>query len=356
MSKRVKNSRRNTTRYAPKRRIRPPRAQVTRLPQKTVVLPEDFRLTMDLPASVNRVAGRLAELRGHVEAGGKFGLAVDFNAVRQIDAAAALALTAEIHLWDLSKRGKLHSRDDQWRPEIRELLADMGLFQFLRVEMQSPRALGRGSPHSYVQVISDDRVDMSKFRNFQRDIEEKMGEGEQLGEFVMSLLHCGLAEAVINVRHHAYAEGERHPRWWVSASFDHESRDLAVLCYDRGRTIPGTLRTRKEKIVKTLTLGAMTDDSELIEAALHSRTSTGEFYRGQGLPEMADIINRSKLDGELSVYSGKGMVRYEKRGGASGEYFPARLETPIRGTLIEWRIRIPPLENSGGDGYAPPEG
>ena len=353
MSKRGGKKKRLARKQIRLRRARQRQAKRHNFPQETVVLPEDFRLTMNLPASVNRVAGCIAQLREHVEADRKFGLSIVFAAVRQIDAAAALALIAEIHL--LSGRVTLRSRDDQWDPEIRELLADMGLFQFLRVEMQSARALERGSPNSYVQFISDDRVYMRNFVNFRRDIEGKMGEGEQLGAFVMDLLHNGLQEAVTNVLQHAYAGGE-NPRWWVSASFNSESRDLKVLCYDRGRTIPGTLRTRGEGFLRALPLGlgATASDSALIVAALSSpRTSTGKFYRGKGLPEMAGIIDRSRRAGELSVYSGKGVGRYEKGGDDSpGAYSQVRLETPIRGTLIEWRIRIPPRVDFSGEARA----
>ena len=359
MSKRV-NNRKGRERSVKKRDGRPRRVKPQIWQLKTVVFPEDFRLTTNIPASAAQVAKYIAEMRGHVESRGRVRLTVNFNAIRQVDAAAALMLTAEIHIWSLSRPwAKLCSQDDKWHPEIRGMLADMGLFPFLGVSMQTSRSAGRAGSVSYVQFISDTRVYMRIFENFQRDIEEKMGEGEELGEYVMSLFYSGLQEAVLNVRHHAYAKNEQHPQWWVSASFDHESRNLKILCYDRGLTIPQTLRTEEEKRLRVLTLGlsAATSDSALIKAALHSRTSTNQLDRGKGLPEMADIINRSKYDGELSVYSGNGMARYEKKSGDSpGSYSEMRLEAPIRGTLIEWRIRIPPLEGSGGNGHVRPEG
>ena len=350
MSKRGRKNQRPARKQIRLKRARQRRAKRSSdLPQKTVELPEDFCLTTNLPTSVNRVAGSIAQLREYVESDRKINLSIAFSAIRTIDTAAALALTAEIDL--LSKRMRLHSRDDQWRPEIRDLLADMGLFQFLRVEMQSPRNLGEDSLMSYVQFISDERVDMSKFDNFQRDIEKKMGEGERLKENVMSLLHIGLEEAVTNVRQHAYTPSEQSRRWWVSASFNHKSRDLAILCYDRGRTIPGTLKSGMNFLRSLLT-----NDSSLIQEALHSRTSTRKPHRGKGLPAMADIINRSECEGSLSVYSGKGMARYEKKNDdAPGAYSLVGLETPIRGTLIEWRIRILPLRPSCKDVPARPQ-
>ena len=359
MSKRVKNMK-GEGRRVKKRQGRLSRKKPRSWQQKTVALPEDFRLTTNISASAAQVTKCIAELRGYVESRSKLRLLVDFNAIRQVDAAAALMLAAEIHIWDLSRPWvKLRSQDDEWHPEIREMLADMGLFPFLGVSMRISRNARRAGSVSYVHFISDSRVYMRNFENFKRDIEEKMGEGEELGEFVMDLFFSGLQEAVTNVRHHAYAKNERHSRWWVSASFNHESRNLNVLCYDRGLTIPITLRTQEEKLLRMTTLGlnAATSDSALIKAALHSRTSTKESGRGKGLPEMADIINRSKLDGELSVYSGSGMARYEKKSGDSpGSYSEARLEAPIRGTLIEWRIRIPPLGDSGGNSHPRPKG
>ena len=342
MSKRGRKNQRPARKQIRLKRARQRQAKRSSdLPQKTVTveLPEDFCLTTNLPTSVSQVARYIANLRSHVESGEKFGLTVDFNAIRKVDAAAALMLTAEIHIWTIRRSwAKLRSQDDKWHPEIRELLDDMGLFQFLRVEMQSPRNLGEDSLMSYVQFISDERVDMSKFDNFQRAIENKMGEGERLAENVMHLLHIGLEEAVTNVRQHAYTPSEQSRRWWVSASFNHKSRDLAILCYDRGRTIPRTL-TPRGNFLRSL----LTNDSSLIKEALLSRTSTNEPHRGLGLPAMANIINRSECEGSLSVYSRKGMARYEKKNDdAPGVYSLVGLETPIRGTLIEWRIRIPP--------------
>ena len=316
MSKRVKKWKKSIRRHNKQRaRLRPMVRRV--LPKKTLALPEDFRLIPDLLAGVAPpVVQCLSELRGHVENVGEFGLSVNFDAVRRIDAAAALMLTAEIHLWDLSKPGVgLRSHDHSWNPEIRQLLADMGLFQFLGVKVRGALAPENAGAETFVRFVSNDRVDMSNFVKFREDIEKRIG--ENLGEFVMNLLYSGLQEAVTNVRQHAYADGEKHPRWWVSASFNSDTRNLKVLCYDRGRTIPGTLRSRGEAFMNLM--GASSDDSGLIEKALHSRTSTKEIFRGAGAPRNGRHHQPFRIRGGIERLQRQGIGPLQKGGKHPGQ-------------------------------------
>lgn len=118
-------------------------------------------------------------------------------------------------------------------------------------------------------------------------------------------------------------------------------KELKVLCYDRGQTIPKTLPFSgiQERVMASLkNLGLSKIDADLIHAALVTkRTMTGELHRGKGIPELKSFIDKHGA-GHLSIYSRNGIVHYEKRRNKLPEIRKKRIAKPILGTLIEWCI------------------
>jgi hypothetical protein len=142
-----------------------------------------------------------------------------------------------------------------------------------------------------------------------------------------------IAEAMTNVKHHAYAGAGA---WWIFATIT--ARNVTVAMYDRGLSIPSTLL--EKPVVRDYLSGARMRgdryDGRLIQSAAGGRTSTRLSYRGKGLPEMLDFASRSN-NGWLGIYSRRGW--FGNVGLNRKESF-GTLETPIQGTLVLFHIGL----------------
>lgn len=169
-----------------------------------------------------------------------------------------------------------------------------------------------------------------------------------------------LTEALTNVRHHAYAPGSSIPpklqRWWLFARYDEpkdgSSGDLYVAVYDMGAGIPDTMKKRLQSgeivLAKTDELFGWASqhpskrlEKQLLQRAIeHSRSSTGQTFRGKGLPEMREFVLQTKT-GSLCIISGS--AQYVCRSTSSQSTCTSE---PITGTLILWGIPLQPKEPS----------
>lgn len=169
-------------------------------------------------------------------------------------------------------------------------------------------------------------ADATPIEPFMEELQMLLGVEKQLG-----LGNC-VTEAMINVGHHAY-EDNKHGRWWIFATISNGSVFIAL--YDRGESVPATLLA-KPKVMDFLT-GRMWSlgrgDSHLITAAVGGRTRTELPYRGKGLPEMLEFT-KSYPNSELGIYSRNGFFRF------SEQVSSGKLKTPIKGTLVIWRLNI----------------
>lgn len=173
-------------------------------------------------------------------------------------------------------------------------------------------------------------------------------------------LYEALTEALTNVRHHAYDSGSSIPsnlqRWWLFARYDEpkngNSGDLYVAVYDMGAGIPETMKKRLQggeiALVKTDELfgwasqrpGKRLERQLLQRAVEHSRSSTGQDFRGKGLPEMREFVLKTKT-GSLCIISGS--AQYVCRSTSSQSTCTSE---PTTGTLILWGIPLQPKEPS----------
>ncbi|MEH3087692.1 MAG: hypothetical protein PGN26_14425 [Xylophilus ampelinus] len=135
-------------------------------------------------------------------------------------------------------------------------------------------------------------------------------------------LYDVLAEALTNVKHHAYPAYSETPemlkRWWLFSRFLEPTgtRDgsLFIAVYDLGVGIPDTMRRRlrageliHDKADELLKIfgsdaGGNLDRLLLQRAIEHPRSSTGLSHRGKGLPEMRDFVLTTKT-GRLYIVS-----------------------------------------------------
>ena len=169
-----------------------------------------------------------------------------------------------------------------------------------------------------------------------------------LAESLSQGLYVGLVEAMTNSHHHAYiarrGDGlgiENEPRdWWMFT----QERDgnLSVVFCDLGVGIPETLpRTRPslwQSLTDRLSGRRMSDGTIIYEAILDSRSRTGASYRGRGLRQLVDVIQKVPV-GKLMIFSNGGL--YTCIGGIEKHF---DFKDSILGTLIIWNVPVRPLE------------
>ena len=141
-----------------------------------------------------------------------------------------------------------------------------------------------------------------------------------------------LAEAMLNVKYHAYPKQEEK-RWWLTSAIL-DAQLFIALC-DRGVGIPKTLPT-KGWFEHVRRLAPADDDAQVIKAAMeYTRSSqTGRSRRGLGTRDIQRLVLDQK-SGRLTVISGKGHYRLS---GRSGKETATTLHEDVGGTVIQWTI------------------
>ena len=261
-------------------------------------------------------------------------------------------LLAELHIYTITNKTKLRARDNEWDKNVRNLLIyEMGFLKFLKVSPQSTNhsQTKKHKDEIFVKFISGNRrlqgEDVLRIIKEVRKVSTKQ-------EFLQKLqlpLYAGMSEAITNTHHHAYPKRARKKfseRWWISASFNVKTDEVKVVCYDRGLTIPVTLRDKKETKLRNIGLGVLIDlikkdgpDHELMKVTIQQKkTSTKISGRGRGLSELINLIDHSK-QGTLKIYSGKGIVEYTKDFNNMESLIHSKsLPRKMNGTLVEWSI------------------
>ena len=274
--------------------------------------------------------------KGHVP------LKINFTTLKSIGPAAALVLAAELDCWRLMDRHRIRVLDiDRWNQDIRYVLGEMGLFDLIRV-INPPPSMSSNRPSIYfIRFKSSDIADGNLAIDLRTDLEAVTGKipGWQH-------LYRGLAEAMTNVRQHAYPSDDqirpvrdRTQKWWMFGAYDESRGLLTCSFFDRGVGIPATLpRTYPLEMIRGVLsrLGRPEDDASLISAAtVMGRTSTGAEHQGRGLADVMEFVKRS-TGGRLRILSRRGQYIYEGEGKESTSLLPSS----IGGTLIEWEITL----------------
>lgn len=269
-------------------------------------------------------------------------LKIDFTTLHEIGPAAALVLAAELDCWRIGRRHRIRVLDiDKWNQDIRYILDEMGLFDLVKV-VNPPSSIKSDRPSiHFIRFKSSDVADGNLARDLREDLEEVTGQipGWQH-------LYRGLAEAMTNVRQHAYTSKYQKPsthneiqKWWMFGAYDKEQKILTCSFFDRGVGIPATLpRTHtRERIRGVLNkLGLSEDDASLIAAATEiGRTRTGSEHQGRGLVDVMEFVKQSR-GGRLRILSRRGKYLYDEQGKGNTSPLPLSIE----GTLIEWEITL----------------
>jgi hypothetical protein len=272
---------------------------------------------------------------------------LDLRPVRSISPAGALLLVAELHRWRLIYSKRLRALDaDEWNPQVRALLAEMGFFDLLEVDRSKlPSSDGHSPTGSrFLPFKSGVMVDTRPFLELRDMIEALTGRLQQ-----RLSLYQAVSEAITNVLHHAYPVRNKLSRWWMSASMNIEESKLTVMVLDHGLGIPKTLpRTITERVRHKLSFPAITsssDDGAMIEAAVQlGRSSVMKPNRGHGLQRDIHAAIRN-FDGKakLRIHSNRGKYVFEKNFEGEQSTMSATIKKSLDGTFIEWTFALPQL-------------
>ena len=270
---------------------------------------------------------------------------VDFSKIKYISASAALVLPAELSKWDDSVRQRIRPKVKTWDKNILSQFDELGFFDLFRnkdsFELEKEK---EPSNIRFVKYMKGHLHDDEKTQHLKKEIKRIVG--EDLGKW--TFLYSGLSEAITNVVHHAYPDNkgysEEDKKWYLTASYDIDSRVIKVVFYDQGITIPGSLPESKlhEKILSYLSKHPLAErkrDEQLLKAAVEiKRSSTGEEDRGKGLQDLLEFI-KQRGEGYLSIMSGKGLYKYSQHNNKT-EVKSVSFTLPVCGTLIVWSTEL----------------
>ncbi|MCT4333721.1 hypothetical protein MU516_12680 [Paracoccus sp. YLB-12] len=275
----------------------------------------------------------------------------DFSKIEEISTAASVVIAAEY------ERGKLlvgasppaielHS----WSPDAFGKLYEMGFFEVVGLsEAESKRFVSHAGTVTMQIVSGETRAELDKAgQELERLLDDELTVDDELAG-ILFWINTAVSEALTNVTQWAYrGAGSLQPkRWWLAATLDPLTKNLSVVFYDQGVTIPNSIK-RQDWFEGILAFGRKLygskdettswSDSRWIAAALeYGRSRTRLDHRGKGLPQLADILDLC-ADGSLRIVSRKGCC-YLRKDQKMIEEPPIR--QPLMGTLIEWKLSLP---------------
>lgn len=286
--------------------------------------------------------------------GGKRRIAgyTDFGQITRFSTAPALVVTAEYdRLRTLIDDVPPTINLEEWQDSVFRRLYEMGFFEILGLtESVSSRYFTSGDLRTMKIVSGTNSAELAEASQSIMGLCDFLGEASQIQGDVELALNNALSEAMINVSRHAYPNDHnfkfRHVgKWWVTASVDRGSRELTVVIYDQGVSIPVTFPQKKwSQAVGDFLTSVLTskpsfefeNDGTYIEGAMRPRSSqTGKSFRGLGLPEMKDLVDICGR-GSLRIFSRGGECYYE----AGRQLQRTSRNHSIGGTLIEWTLHL----------------
>lgn len=274
-------------------------------------------------------------------------VSVNFDELKNISTSAALVLTAELSKWDDAIRQRLRPDVAGWDRNILKQFSELGFFELFTdnpIAGEASTDNGTTSELRLVKYIKGQCGDKAKTRTLKDEIGNVVGEKVEKWTF----LDSGLSEAITNVAHHAYPKKYRFPQndknWYLTGSYNAETKELKIVFYDQGIGIPKSLPTSEiwEKILSWFSKYEIVDRMKhevLLKAAVElDRTSTFETDRGKGLQDLLEFI-RQRENGYLSILSLKGLYKFSNNKGVE-VVKSERFANEILGTLIIWSVAL----------------
>jgi len=263
---------------------------------------------------------------------------IELKSVQSLDLDGALVLVAEYARNCKNNNYRPLINDEEWVPEVRNLLEQLGFYEFVQATERSGHpAVPESAGRQFVRFASGSEVKGAQATALIETLELAAGSTPK-----RQAIYAGLVEAMMNVINHAYRD--RRPtvypaleNWWIAGSFDAATQELEFIVYDQGIGIPASIPGDQHyfDFIARLLKGA--EDADMIEAAIElGRTSTDMPERGNGLWTICQVAE--ELDGSMvRILSGRGEVTYSSRGEVRKKAF----SNPFCGTLVQWTLKLP---------------
>lgn len=279
---------------------------------------------------------------------------IDFARIENVSTAAALVLASE---YDSSGRiiGSVPPTIelDKWNDKVFKSLFEIGFFEIVGLSESASSFYEDDGDVVTMKIVSGS--DTTQLEEACRRIENlvaSLGDASAtLPKAVELALNSSLAEAIMNVGSHAYPKQVKLPykhlaRWWLTASVQRSTRNLTVVIYDHGATIPVTFAEKswpqavkdrlKALVIPTVSFEYENDGAYIEAAAIPGKSQTKQSNRGLGIPQMKEIIDICG-SGTMTIWSRGGEYKYF----GSGREVSKSRDVSIGGTLIEWQVCVP---------------
>lgn len=146
-----------------------------------------------------------------------------------------------------------------------------------------------------------------------------------------------------NVAQHAYPDPQKdidiYQAWWMSGSFDTQTRLLTVMFYDQGVTIPASLpQSKLWGAIKGMINPGSTDGEQISAAFEVGRSRTKEAHRGKGVAQLLHPLHVCSR-GALRIISRRGVYVSNCENGQM-ECEVSNTKSALEGTFIEWKLYL----------------
>ena len=316
-------------------------------PAETLAFINDFREVRLLSRRLPRSSGQHLRNQRNLP---RIGTYTDIAAIRTITPAAALVLAAEFDRARrrnrLGKRGIVNAAE--WDSGVARTLVEVGFLKHLHADQPDCWQIDPGPAEiQMLSMLTGNRSEPKEAKSLREGLESLMD--QVIDSALGQAIYCGLIEAMDNCVTHAYPKNHsfRYPveqqRWWMSGSVAN-GRELEVIFFDQGATIPRTLPHSNKRqavldwLARFLNLGGIeaADDGQCIQAAMEvGRSMLGDQGRGNGLAQMQELVDFT-ASGFLRILSGKGLYIYKRDAAETVGTF----DRSIGGTLVHWRFQL----------------
>jgi hypothetical protein len=275
----------------------------------------------------------VAFLRDLTAVGGQEPILLDLRKTERITGGAALMLFAHVNTLQLFHKSKHRVKClfpiKKENPAGHTAVVKTGL----------SRALTSGNIEDLARLVSDGvpfqsanvpDIHAQKTVNY---LTSRLGlpQGHQL----VLMVTAAISEAMLNVKHHAYAtlpvfDGVLKSRWWQYAMFDEVNDRFIFLLYDLGLGVVQSYKASLDADVET-------NDVHVFEEAMSygfSRFRKEEPWRGNGSEDIKHPVDDASET--LLVYCDA--LRYTYRGGKPGIAKIYQTSSKLNGNLIEWKL------------------
>lgn len=256
-------------------------------------------------------------------------LHLDFSDLNYLSAAASVFLFAEITRWQLGMGSDVINYSLPTDKDLRAYFRLSGLHEAI-----TPGELKK------LEKISRNRSPYSSATDFDHHIYYTLQTimTKELLPSDLEHFQRGLQEAVLNVKHHAYAQQQPSfgSRWWQLCYHDTRNKKIHVIVHDRGIGIARSLRAsiQKKNSLLYMSQPRMMTESEIIDQAMKLGISryTSNENRGKGSDDLKRPVDEiSNGVTTLAIWSGKGEWVYRNN---SAEF--SDIDASLNGTLLEW--------------------